>query len=90
MMNGSWPETPQAMGFNPEKLKSSQVEQVLMADKGAIVTWLSSDFGAEKKLVLTPSPVMDGTSFEWRCLANFPAQAMNPSGNRLCESRRSY
>jgi hypothetical protein len=58
--------------------------------KQTIVTWLSSDFGSEKKLVLAPSSVMDGTSFEWRCLTNFPAQAMHLSGNQLCESRTSY
>ncbi|MET0107993.1 MAG: pilin [Candidatus Thiodiazotropha sp.] len=90
MMNGSWPETPQAMGFNQDNLKSSQIKQVLMGDKGAIVTWLNSNFGKEKKLVLAPIPVMDGTNFEWQCLANFPAQAMELSGNRLCESRTSY
>ncbi|MBW9265086.1 MAG: pilin [Candidatus Thiodiazotropha sp. (ex. Lucinisca nassula)] len=90
MMNGSWPETPQAMGFNQDNLKSSQIKQVLMGDKGAIVTWLSSNFGKEKKLVIAPFPVMDGTNFEWQCLANFPAQALELSGNRLCESRTSY
>jgi hypothetical protein len=90
MTNGSWPETPQSMGFNQDNLNSSQIDQVLMGDKGAIVTWLSADFGPEKKLVLQPSPVMDGTSFEWRCLANFPEQSMNISGNPLCESRTSY
>ncbi|MEW8684093.1 MAG: DUF4124 domain-containing protein [Candidatus Thiodiazotropha endolucinida] len=90
MMNGSWPETPQAMGFNQDNLKSSQIKQVLMGDKGAIVTWLSGNFGIEKKLVLAPFPVMDGTNFEWQCLANFPAQALELSGNSLCESRASY
>ncbi|MEW8228991.1 MAG: pilin [Candidatus Thiodiazotropha endolucinida] len=90
MMNGSWPETPQALGFNQDNLKSSQIKQVLIGDKGAIVTWLSNNFGKEKKLVLAPFPVMDGTNFEWQCLANFPAQALELSGNSLCESRASY
>ncbi|MCG8060000.1 MAG: DUF4124 domain-containing protein [Candidatus Thiodiazotropha endolucinida] len=67
MMNGSWPETPQALGFNQDNLKSSQIKQVL-----------------------APFPVMDGTNFEWQCLANFPAQALELSGNSLCESRASY
>ncbi|MEW8026513.1 MAG: pilin [Candidatus Thiodiazotropha sp.] len=90
MVNGNWPETPQAMGFNQDNLRSSQIDQVLMGDKGTIVTWLSNNFGTEKKLVLAPVPVMDGTSFEWQCLANFPAHAMNLSGNHICESRTSY
>ncbi|MCU7920206.1 MAG: DUF4124 domain-containing protein [Candidatus Thiodiazotropha sp. (ex Epidulcina cf. delphinae)] len=90
MMNGGWPETPQAMGFEQENLNSSQIEELLMGDGGVIVAWLSNEFGAEKKVVLIPTPVMDGTSFEWRCLANFPAQALNLGGATLCESRSSH
>ncbi|MCU7929170.1 MAG: DUF4124 domain-containing protein [Candidatus Thiodiazotropha sp. (ex Codakia rugifera)] len=87
MLNGNWPESPQAMGLNQENLNSSHIDQVLMGDQGAIVAWLSKAFGTEKKIVIAPTPVMDGTSFEWQCLANFPAQAMNISGTALCESR---
>ena len=86
-MNGVWPENPQDMGFNQENLKSSEINEVLMGDQGAIVAWLSNDFGTEKKVVLAPKLVMDGTSLEWRCLANFPAQSMSMAGMILCESR---
>ncbi|MCU7873347.1 MAG: pilin [Candidatus Thiodiazotropha sp. (ex Lucinoma borealis)] len=90
MMNGNWPESPKAMGFNQENLNSSQIEQVLMGDQGAIVAWLGKEFGTGKKIVIAPKSVMDGTSFEWQCLANFPAQAMSFSGTTLCESRSSH
>jgi hypothetical protein len=87
MMNGAWPEKPQDIGFNQERLKSAHIKEVLFGDEGAIVAWLSSSFGSEKRLVLAPQPVMDGTSLEWLCMANFPAQSMVSAGLALCESR---
>ncbi len=90
MMNGGWPEQPQDMGFNQENLKSSDINQVLMGEQGAIVVWLNEGFGQEKKLVLAPRMVMDGTSMEWQCQANFPASSLTQSGAPLCQSRSSF
>jgi hypothetical protein len=88
-MNGSWPEKPADLGLNQEKLKSEDINEVLLGDQGAIVAWLSEHFGEKKKLVLAPKLVMDSTSMEWQCMANFPAQSMMMAGMKLCESRRT-
>jgi hypothetical protein len=87
MMNGAWPEEPKALGFNPENLKSADIKEVLFGDGGAIVAMLSDHFGSGKRLVLAPQLVMDGTSLEWHCMANFPAQSMMTAGISMCESR---
>ncbi len=87
MMNGTWPAEPKDMGFNQENLKSSDINEVLMGDQGAIVVWLNERFGQEKRLVMAPRMVMDGTSMEWQCLANFPASSLTIGGVPLCQSR---
>jgi hypothetical protein len=90
MVNGGWPEHPQVMGFNQENLKSSDINEILMGDQGAIVVWLNEGFGQEKRLVLAPHLVMDGTSMEWQCQANFPASSLTQNGVPLCQSRSRY
>ncbi|MES9863547.1 MAG: pilin [Candidatus Thiodiazotropha sp. LLP2] len=87
MMNGAWPEKPQDMGYNPDNLKSADIKEVLFGDGGAIVATLSNNFGNDKRVVLAPKLVMDGTSLEWQCMANFPAQSMMTAGMTVCESR---
>lgn len=87
MMNGAWPEKPQDMGYNPDNLKSADIKEVLFGDGGAIVATLSNSFGNDKRVVLAPKLVMDGTSMEWQCMANFPAQSMMTAGMSMCESR---
>ncbi|MET0067763.1 MAG: pilin [Candidatus Thiodiazotropha sp.] len=87
MINGNWPESPAAMGFNENNLTSSDITGILMADEGAIVVGLSERFGNEKKLVLAPRLIMDGTSLEWQCQGNFPASALTLSGIPICQSR---
>jgi hypothetical protein len=87
MMNGNWPENPQDLGLNQENLKSADIKEVLFGDQGAIVATLNEQFGTGKRVVLAPQPVMDGTSMEWQCMANFPAQSMISMGMKLCESR---
>jgi hypothetical protein len=86
-MNGNWPEKPQDLGLNQENLKSADIKEVLFGDQGAIVATLNEHFGTGKRVVLAPQPVMDGTSMEWQCMANFPAQSMISMGMKLCESR---
>ncbi|MES9852612.1 MAG: pilin [Candidatus Thiodiazotropha sp. L084R] len=87
MMNGAWPEKPQDMGYNPDNLKSADIKEVLFGDGGAIVAALNNSFGNDKRVVLAPQLVMDGTSLEWQCMANFPAQSMMTAGMTVCESR---
>lgn len=87
MMNGSWPEKPEDIGFDKANLKSADIKEVLLGEQGAIIARLSENFGSEKRVVLAPNLVMDGTSMEWQCMANFPSQAMMMAGMKLCESR---
>jgi hypothetical protein len=87
MMNGSWPEKPEDVGFNQENLKSADIKEVLLGEQGAIIARLSENFGNEKRVVLAPNLVMDGTSMEWQCMANFPSLSMMTAGMKLCESR---
>ncbi|MBV2123433.1 MAG: pilin [Candidatus Thiodiazotropha sp. (ex Ctena orbiculata)] len=87
MMNGQWPEQPQDLGLNQENLKSADIKEVLFGDQGAIVATLNEHFGSDKRVVLAPQLVMDGTTMEWQCMANFPAQSMMTMGMKMCESR---
>jgi hypothetical protein len=87
MMDGKWPEKPNDLGLNQENLKSSDIVEVVFGNQGAIIATLNDHFGTGKKIVLVPQPVMDGTSMEWKCMANFPAQSMKSMGINLCESR---
>ncbi|MET0051292.1 MAG: pilin [Candidatus Thiodiazotropha sp.] len=89
VMNGAWPAQPGDMGFNQDNLKSSDINEVMMGDQGAIMVWLSERFGQEKRLVMAPRMVMDGTSMEWQCMANFPTSALSIGGVPLCQSRAS-
>ncbi|MEJ2620547.1 MAG: pilin [Candidatus Thiodiazotropha sp.] len=89
MMNGQWPEKPQDLGLSQQNLKSTDIKEVLFGDQGAIVARLNDHFGSAKKVVLAPQLVMDGTSLEWQCMANFPAQSMVLMGNKMCESRNT-
>ncbi|MCG7898840.1 MAG: pilin [Candidatus Thiodiazotropha weberae] len=87
MMNGQWPEKPQDLGLNQENLKSVDIKEVLFGDQGAIVASLNEHFGTGKRVVLAPQLVMDGTTMEWQCMANFPVQSMTAMGMKMCESR---
>ena len=86
-MHGAWPRSLDELGFGDEAMRSSQIEEVLLGGDGAIVARLNPSFGSDKRLVLSPAPVMDGTGVEWRCHANFPAEPMTLNGIALCESR---
>jgi hypothetical protein len=87
MMNGQWPEKPQDLGLNQENLMSADIKEVLFGDQGAIVASLNDHFGTAKRIVLAPQLVMDGTTMEWQCMANFPTQSMMSMGIKMCESR---
>ncbi|ODB94183.1 hypothetical protein A3194_05940 [Candidatus Thiodiazotropha endoloripes] len=87
IMNGQWPEKPQDLGLNQENLKSVDIKEVLFGDQGAIVASLNEHFGTGKRVVLAPQLVMDGTTMEWQCMANFPVQSMTAMGMKMCESR---
>jgi hypothetical protein len=87
LTHGTWPEDLKDLGFSDKAMHSSQIEEVLLGGEGAIVARLNPSFGNDKRLVLRPATIMDGTSLEWRCQANFPAEALNVNGVGLCESR---
>ena len=52
------------------QLTSSVIAAVAFEPDGTIAARLTDDFGYGAAVRLTPRPVMGGTSFEWRCLAN--------------------
>lgn len=87
---GSWPRTLREVGYEPREMNSALVDKVVIGSEGAIVAQLGAEFGQDKTLVLRPKPVMGGTSIEWQCHANFPAQAMMMAGEHFCRSRGGH
>ena len=86
LSNGNWPKNITQMGFTPDSMNSSLINQVeITNDNGNIEATLSEQFGQEKKVNLTPRFVLGGTQAEWRCTSNVSKQLLAKDSPPYCE-----
>jgi len=82
-----WPKSLADIGMNATEMTSSYVDGVSLDSSGKVVARLNRGFGQKKQLILEPKNVMGGTSFEWKCYANFPKNTLLSGGASMCESK---
>ncbi len=85
--NNQWPEHLADVGMNEAEMSSSYIDSVSLAGNGRVLARLKRGFGTNKKLIIEPRSVMGGTSFEWKCFANFPAKVLASENKPWCSSR---
>lgn len=90
MSNGKWPNHLLQMGFTPESMNSSLIDEVRMSNyEGEIEATLNKKtFGKDKKIVLTPKPILGGSQMEWQCATNINKQLLGTDMHPLCESKK--
>jgi hypothetical protein len=84
--NGSWPTQLSDLGFDQDSMTSSTVDSVKIGANGEFLAELNNTLGDNKLLVFRPNSVMDGTSIEWTCYANFTREFLTVAGHSICES----
>jgi hypothetical protein len=87
MERREWPKSLDDLGFEPQSMHSSQIEQVRIMKHGKIVAALKPRLGANKYLILNPRPALGETQIEWQCWSNFPRLLLGGGEMELCTSR---
>ncbi len=87
MEHGKWPENMEALGFDRQAMKSSQIDGVRIKKNGKITAVLNAKLGDNKVIVLNPKPAMGATQLDWQCWSNFPRALLGGGELEICGSR---
>ncbi len=82
---GQWPASGEALGLDPARLHSREIESIELADQGRIRAHLSQDFGAGRILELRPYSELSGTAYRWQCYSNLPGEVLSLLGGISCK-----
>ena len=85
--NNKWPGSLSEVGISESAMTSRYIDDIQMVVDGTIAASLNAEFGVNKRMLIKPKTVLDGTSIEWQCFANFTKQFLNSSGTAICQSR---
>ena len=90
MERGKWPENMEALGFDRQAMKSSQIDGVRIKKDGKITAVLNTKLGENKFIVLDPKPAMSETQIDWQCWSNFPRTLLGGGELEICGSRNIF